>query len=379
MSRRSNVMSVDDRRYGRVLPAEAISALADLVAAGYGVSEALEVLPRRALKPAVIRRLESEVAELQAGGALDLALERLGLEITPAVLRGSQSHSADIEAALRADVEARTAAAAALRKTRSGILLFGIIVGGMALFTFVLAFFLVPVMIEGVVGLARGSDPPPSLVKFEQFRNTWLMLGAGFLLALTAPFFIYAGIAGRSGWRAFLQDFRLYLPFLRRHAITASSARLLEAVAHEEAAGIPANQTLRRVQRREPVPRLRNALGLAAARLEAGDSWAACLRGTLFDTPVLADLTSLASRGARPTQGWRWAAARNREEAVKSLRRAIVAAAVVVFVPSFLYILVLMNAAMITTSVSQIESLRLQLEQMTEEIEDAFQKASPKL
>ena len=370
-------MSGDDRRPGRGLPEEAISALADLVAAGYGISAALEVLPRRALKPAVVKLLESEVAELQAGGPLDLALERLGLDITPAVLRGSQLHSADIEAALRADVAALTAAAAALRKTRSGVRLFGIIVVGMALFTLFLAFFLVPGMIKGVAGLTQGLELPPSLVRFEQFRDTWLVLGAGFLLALMAPFVIYAGIVGRSGWRAFLQDFRLYLPFLRRHAITASSARLLEAVAHEEAAGIPTNLTLRRVQRREPVPRLRNALGLAADRLEAGDSWAACLRGTLFDTPVLADLTSLASRGARPTQGWRWAAARNREEAVKSLRRAIVAAAVVVLVPSFLYILVLMNAAMITTSVSQIEGLRLQVEQLTDDIEEMFQKASP--
>jgi type II secretory pathway component PulF len=370
-------MSGDGRRLGRVLPEEAISALADLVAAGYGISAALEVLPRRALKPAVVQRLESEVAELQAGGALDLALERLGLEITPAVLRGSQSHSADIEAALRADVEARTAAAAALRKTRSGVQLFGIIVGGMALFTFILAFFLVPGMIKGVAGLAQGSELPPSLVRFEQFRDTWLALGAGFLLAMTAPFVIYSGIVGRSEWRAFLQDFRLYLPFLRRHAIAASSARLLEAVAHEEAAGIPTNLTLRRVQRREPVPRLRNDLGLAATRLEAGDSWEACLRGTLFDTPVLADLASLASRGARPTQGWRWAAARNRDEAVKSLRRAIVAAAVVVFVPSFLYILVLMNAAAVTSSVAQFEALRQQVELLTDEVEEMFQNVSP--
>ncbi|HSG81630.1 MAG TPA: hypothetical protein VLC48_05235 [Gemmatimonadota bacterium] len=370
-------MSNDDRRLGRGLPAEAIYALAELVAAGYGISAALEVLPRRALKPAVVRRLESEVAELQAGGPLDLALERLGLEITPAVLRGSQSYSADIEAALRADAAARTAAAEALRKTRYGVQLFGIIVGGMALFTFLLAFFLVPGMIKGVAGLAQGSELPPSMARFEQFRDTWLALGAGFLLAMAAPFVIYAGIAGQSEWRAFLQDFRLYLPFLRRHAIAASSARLLEAVAHEEAAGIPTNLTLRRVQRREPVPRLRRALGLAADRLEAGDSWAACLRGTLFDTPVLADLASLASRGARPTQGWRWAAARNREESVKSLRRAIVTAAVMVFVPSFLYLLVLMNAAMLTSGIAQLESMKVQVEQMTDEIEEMFQKAIP--
>ena len=59
-------MGGDDRRPGRGLPDEAISALADLVAAGYGISAALEILPRRALKPAVVQRLESEVAELQA-------------------------------------------------------------------------------------------------------------------------------------------------------------------------------------------------------------------------------------------------------------------------------------------------------------------------
>jgi type II secretory pathway component PulF len=370
-------LSDGEWRPGGGLPAEAIAALADLVAAGYGIAAALEVLPRRALKSAVVQRLESEVAELQAGGPLDLALERLGLEITPAVLRGSQSRAAEIEAALRADVAARMAADAALRKTRSGVQLFAIIVGGMALFTFILAFFLVPRMIRGIVGLGRGAELPASLVQFEQFRDTWLALGAGFLLALVALFVVYAGVVGRSGWRPFLHDLRLYLPFLRRHAITASSARLLEALAHEEAAGIPTNQTLRRVRRREPVPRLRRALGLAAARLEAGDSWAACLRGTLYDTPMLADLASLAGRGARPTEGWRWAAARNREQAVSSLRRAIVAAAVVVLVPSFLYLLVLMNAAMITSGVAQIESLQQQIELLTDEVDKMFRETGP--
>ena len=48
-----------------------------------------------------------------------------------------------------------------------------------------------------------------------------------------------------------------------------------------------------------------------------------------------------------------------------------------VFVPSFLYLLVLMNAAMLTSGMAQLESMKVQVEQMTDEIEEMFQKAIP--
>ncbi len=369
-------MSDASPRSGPRLPPEAMSAMADLVAAGYRVSQALEVLPRRSLKARVAAHLEREVAALTAGAPLDLALERLGLEITAVVLRGAQSRAAAVEAALRADAAASKTAADSLRRTRYGVLLFGAAVGTLILFTFVFSFFVVPRLIRGITSALPASDVPPTLAEFERFRDVWLMLGAGFLLAVVALVIVYAVIVGRAGWKPFLHDLRLYLPFLRRHALATSSARLMEALAHEQAVGIPADRTLRRTGRREPVPALRGDLALAEARLASGDSWAACLRGTRFDTPMLADLAGLASRGARPTEGWRWAAARCREQAVKALRRAVIAGAIVVLLPSLLYSFALLDAALVTSAIAQVEGLTLQVEQLTDEIDRMFEEAT---
>ena len=101
------------------------------------------------------------------------------------------------------------------------------------------------------------------------------------------------------------------------------------------------------------MPRLAAALELGAARLDAGEPWASCLRGTLLDAPLLADLTALAGHGARPTRGLQWAAAQSRERAVKSLRLAVGAVAALLLIPSFAYFLVLMNAASVTAAVAQ--------------------------
>ncbi len=356
------------------LPAAAMDALADLVAAGYGLAEALEALPRQSLKPKLVRQIDSEVAELHTGGGLDVALERLGLGITAVVIRGSQTRTGELETALRADAEAQSTEDEALRKIRYGVKLFAIIVAGLALVVLFVSLVLVPHMLKGLPGPAEGEEMPMALVRFEQFRNLWLGLGGGFVLAVIALTVIFAGVLGREGWILFLQDLRLLLPFLRAHAIHASSARLLEALAHEQAAGIPANETVRRVTQREPVPRLRDSQTLAALRLEAGDPWEVCLRGTLLDTPVLADLASLAGRGARPMRGWRWAAARNRELAVKGLQRAIIAAAALVLIPAFLYLLVLMHVSFVTVTIAQFEGVQQEIQQLTTEVDKILKK-----
>ncbi|MCP4654107.1 MAG: hypothetical protein GY856_01680, partial [bacterium] len=103
------------------LPAAAMEALADLVAAGYGLAEALEALPRQSLKPKLVRQIDSEVAELHTGGGLDVALERLGLGITAVVIRGAQARTGELETALRADAEAQSTEDEALRKIRYGV------------------------------------------------------------------------------------------------------------------------------------------------------------------------------------------------------------------------------------------------------------------
>ena len=207
------------------------------------------------------------------------------------------------------------------------------------------------------------------MLHFETFRNLWLALGGAVLLLGLSLGLVYAGLLGRERWASFLQDLRLRLPFLRAHAIHGCTARMLEALAYEAAAGIPANQTIRRIQQRESVPRLRADLALAAARLEAGDPWEICLRGTLIDTPIVADLTAVAGQGARPTKGLRWAAAQNREQAVKGLRRAVTATAALVLVPSFLYLLVLLHVASTTAAIAQVESIHIEMEELTGEIE----------
>jgi type II secretory pathway component PulF len=357
------------------LPATAVHALADLVAAGFGAAQALAALPRQSLPPKVARRIEAELSHLRAGGPLDAALDRLGLEITAASIRGSQARGADLEAALRADAEAGTAADGALKKTRRRIEVSVLVLAGLTLSTLFFAFVAVPALIhKNVEALPPGWQTPPALVQFESFRNLWLAAGGAFLLLGVALMAACAGFLGRERWTAFLQDLRLRLPFLRQHAVHASRARLLEALAFEQAAGLPANETLRRAGRREPVPRLAAALALGAARLDAGEPWAGCLRGTLLDAPLLADLAALEGHGAQPTQGLRWAAGQSREQAMRGLRRAITAVAALLLVPSFLYLMVLMHVASVTAAVAQVESIRLEMETLTSEVDQILQR-----
>ena len=69
------------------------------------------------------------------------------------------------------------------------------------------------------------------------------------------------------------------------------------------------------------------------------------------------------------SQGMRWAAGQSRDEAVKGLRRAIATAAALLLVPSFLYLLILMHAASVTAAVAQVESIRLEMETLTDEVD----------
>ncbi|HEX7185565.1 MAG TPA: type II secretion system F family protein [Thermoanaerobaculia bacterium] len=357
------------------LPAAAVNGLADLVAAGFGVAEALAALPRQSLSKKMAHRLDAELALLQSGGPLDAALDRLGLEITAASIRGSRERGAGLEKALRADGEAQAAIDGALKKTRRKIQLFALVLIGLSVSTFYLSFISVPAMIrKSTENLPADWEVPPALLQFESFRNLWLAVGASSLLMMVALVLTAAGCLGRERWSAFLQDLRLFLPFLRAHAVHASRARLLEALAFEQAAGLPANETLRRVSRREPVPRLAAALALGAARLDAGDPWASCLRGTLLDMPQLADLTALAGHGARPTKGLQWAAAQSREQAVTGLRWAVTALAGLLLIPLFVYLLVLMHVASVTAAIAQVESIRLEMEALTSEVEQILQK-----
>ena len=263
----------------------------------------------------------------------------------------------------------------ALKKTRRRIEGLAVVLIGLCLSTLYLSFVLVPGMIrKSMENLPPGWQVPPALRQFESFRNLWLALGGSFLLLGLALAAALAGCLGRQRWSAFLQDLRLYLPFLRAHAIHASRARLLDALAFEAAAGLPANETLRRVRRREPVPRLAAALSLGASRLDAGEPWASCLHGTLLDSPLLADLTALSGHGARPTKGLRWAAAQSREQVVKGLRWAVTAVAALLLVPSFAYLLVLMHVASVTAAIAQVESIRLEMESLTSEVDQILQK-----
>lgn len=356
------------------LPEVTINALADLVAAGFGVAEALAVLPRQSLRPKMVRQLDAELSLLQAGGPLGPALDRLGLEITAASIRGTQSRSADLEAALRADAQAQATTAGTLKKTRLRIQAFALVLAGLTASTFYLSFVSVPGMIEkSTENLPPDWEVPPALLQFESFRNLWLAAGGAFLLLGLALVVLFAGILGREQWGAFLQDLRLRLPFLRAHAIHASRARLLDAIAFEQAAGLPVNETLRRAARRERVPRLAAALELGAARLDAGEPWASCLRGTLLDAPLLADLTALAGHGARPTKGLQWAAAQSREQAAKGLRLSVSALAALLLIPSFAYFLVLMHIASVTAAIAQVETIRLEMESLTNEVDQLLQ------
>lgn len=349
------------------LPATAMSALADMVEAGFGLAKALEILPRKSLSARVARRLESEIAPLRAGAPLDVALDRLGLEITASAVRGSRSRPDDLVAALRADAESRVSRSEALRKTRTRVTFFAVIVGLAAVSGLYFALVSVPEAIEKSTAKMPPDWPLPAMIaRYEQSRDLWLGFGASILLLIAAAVLLAAGILGRDRGLAFLHDLRLRVPFLRGHAIQSSTARLLEALAHEQAAGISANETLRRLLPREPVPRLRADLELAGARLNGGDPWGVCLRGTLLDHPLLADLADLGGHGARPTQGYRWAAAKSRETSIRDLRHAIITAAVLVLVPATIFLAILMQIASTTAIVAELESVRQQIQELTD-------------
>jgi hypothetical protein len=85
-------------------------------------------------------------------------------------------------------------------------------------------------------------------------------------------------------------------------------------------------------------------------------------------------LTALAGQGARPTKGLQWAAIQSREQAVKGLRWAVTAVAALLLVPSFAYLLVLMHVASVTAAVAQVESIRLDMETLTNEVDQILQK-----
>ncbi len=360
------------------LPTSAVNGLADLVKAGFGAAQALEALPRRSLPKKVARQLEIEVRELRAGGPIDIALNHLGLEITSAAIRGAGARGAALEAALRADVASQLIATDALGKTRARIGFFAVIVASLVILTLFTSLVAVPSMIKkSTENLPADWDLPPALVHFESFRDLWFALGGGFVLLSLALVAVSAGLLGSVRWRLFLNDLRLHLPFLRSHAVHSCTARLLEALAHEQVAGIPANQTAWRIRDRESVPRLRADLELAARRLDAGDPWASCLQGTLLDIPSVTDLTALAGHGAQPTKGFHWAAAQSREEAVKGLRRAVTAIAALILIPSFLYLLVLLQVASTTAAIAQVEGINIQMEELTGEIEKILQGDQP--
>lgn len=352
------------------LPAPAVDALADLVAAGRSVSEALRVLPRHLLKPKTAAHLDRELETLEVGESLAEVLEGLGLDVTAATLRGAQSRPEALEAALRADAAARAAESGMLAKVTSSLGLFVVGIAALVLVVLFLSLVVVPGMLDDVTaGLPEGDELPRALARFESFRSLWLGLAGGFFLLLGALVLAQAALVGRDGWRPFLHELRLRLPFLRTHAVHAAGARLLETLAHERAVGIPANRTLRRLARREPVPGLRDDLLRAASRLEAGNPWESCFRGTHFDTPELTGPVSLTGQGAGAGESWKWAASQSRERSVKALRRAVVTGAVVVLVPSVLYALLMLHVASTTALVAQLEGARQEIETITEEIE----------
>ncbi|MEM6796391.1 MAG: type II secretion system F family protein [Acidobacteriota bacterium] len=361
----------ESRSLGRaILPVEAMHALADLVAAGYSLSAALEALPRRSLSRRLRAALDLETARLQAGGSLAEALDRLGLESTALSVTRAQASGALVEERVRADARARAEEQSLWLKTRIRLTLFGLALGTLASAVVYVSYFYVPRVIETLdAHKPPGFELPPTLAGFEAFRDFWLALGSLVVLGLVGLFVLYWALASRRSGVEILQDLRLRLPFFRQHAIHSSSARLLEALANDQELGVGAGASVRRLASREPVPRLRESLNLIAARLDAGDPWQVCPRGSLLETPVLADLAGLADRGAKPSRGWRWGAQRHRDQASRGLRRGVIAGAVLVVVPSVLYTLILLQAASVTATVAQVESARQQIELMSREVE----------
>ncbi len=361
---------------GLRLPAQAVQSLADLIAAGYGLVEALDALPRSSLPERLRGILDHEVKALRHGAPVDDTLDKLGLEITLIATRGAKSGTSLVQA-VKSDAERLKADEEARRTAITRVLPFAVIALIFAALGLYMSLIMVPAQIADVNRMIPSGDRlPQALENFEAYRNRLALGALSVVLTIGGWIAFNIGWMGPDQFRLLLHSIRLYVPFLRAHARHSARARLVEALRHEQTAGIAANVTLRRAASREPVPRLRDELELAAKRLEAGDPWASSLRGTLLETPFLVDLNALASRGAKPDEGWKAAAALHRDGAITALRRAVLAGAVIVITPISMYSMSLLQAATVAGSVAELEKVRRDMDRIQVEIQSAIDSAN---
>lgn len=356
------------------LPPASADAMADLAESGHGMVEVLERLPRQSLNKSWQQRLDHEAQALRSGAPIEETFERLGLELTAAAYQGDRQGSEDLAQALRADASAQRSRHQALGALRGRLGFFVLGTFSLTITTGILSWLVVPHMLrQNLERLPEGWPVPPALLHFERFRNLWLGVGGGTVCLALAMLCLYVAWADRSHWTSTLHGLRLMLPFARGHAVHTCCARLLEALAHEQEAGLSPQRTLRRLAKHEAVPRLADALRLAADRLHAGEPWQRCFQATPLELPQLADLTALAGHGARPSRGLQWAAAQHRTQSLKSLKRAISSAAAMVLVPSIAYMMVLMHVASTTMAIAQLDAVHWQMELLNEEVESILE------
>lgn len=356
------------------LSASAIETLAELVDAGYPLLDALAALPRTSLgSRGRGRRFDLRLQQAVQGASVAAILADLGLHMGASSLASGIDNPAQLVRALRADAEARRAREEAEEGALKWIwpqVLFLLICISLAI---LLATVIVPSQIESLrSGLRPGDQLPTEIEAFYEVRARWV-LRLLFALTLFGGYaLIWAGLFARQGLLTGLHALRLYLPFLRGHALGGVRARLAGLIGRTQKSGVHIIVGLRSLAETERIPRFARELRLVADRLEAGDPIGVSFEGTTLDQPRFRELGELAGRGVMVEPALQLVERDQNAVAVRGLKRALISAGIILLMPVGVYTLRVLEVAMATGAVSEIKALEQDVDRLGEEIRGVF-------
>ncbi len=358
------------------LSASAIETLAELVGAGYPLLDALAAIPRSSLGfRGRWRSLDRRLQQARRGAPVVPILAGLGLQLSASSLASGIDNQEQLVRALRADADASRAR----EKAEEGALkwiwpqvIFLLICIAVAV---LLAGVVVPSQIEQLrAGLRPGTQLPPQIEAFYAVRELWVLRLLFALTLLGGYALIWAGLFAREGILLGLHGLRLYLPFLRGHALGSARARLAGMLARTQKSGVHIIAGLRSLAATERVPRIARELRLVGDRLQAGDPIGASFQGTAFDQPRFRELGDLAGRGIRVEPALQLVERDQHKAAVRGLKRALVSAGLIMLIPVAVYTFDVLDVALATGAVSEIRALERDAERLGDEIEGLFKQ-----
>ncbi len=348
------------------LSAQAIDTLVELTDAGFPLLEALEQLPMSELGSSARKQLAFHIEQARQGAPLPGLLIRLGLPGTAASLAGGIDGPQQVVRALRGDAASRRAAEETGRSVWKHVwpqLVFLMVSLGLA---GMLLFLLIPYQIEGFrARLVPGSSLPEILDNFYRIREVWLGTLVYSLCLLGGGVLVYSAFVDLRFLLEVVHSLRLFVPFVRGHAIYGMKSRLAGLLARSQRTMV---ESLRTLAASERVPRFVKELKEIAARLEAGDPIREAFAGSILDDPRFRELGELESRGIKVGQALERSAKSHLDTSMKHLRHSLVAASLVILLPVASYTVRLLEMTFTISAVTEVENFRNEIERMEEEL-----------